>query len=174
MSKPMSMEIVVNEDKTRSLLSGNIRCLRKQLKLSQEELGHKVGLNRGNIASYEKGTAEPKICNLLRLAHLFKVSILDLTRRDLSQAESALTNAAGSPGPSIQSSFLDEYREKSDELRIVVNSIYTCQQYKARTLEGSDDRNVQTILANFEQLHDATQALMRHHAELLERLDASK
>ena len=165
-----TMEIVVNEDKTRSLLSGNIRCLRKQLKLSQEELGNKVGLNRGNIASYEKGTAEPKICNLLRLAHLFKVSILDLTRRDLSLVDHSTTNGESAAGASVQPSFLDEYREKADELRVVVNSIYTCQQYKARTLESSDDRNVQTILANFEQLHDATQALMRHHAELLKRL----
>ena len=168
----MSMETVVNDDQTRSLLSGNIRCLRKSLKLSQEELGQKVGLNRGNIASYEKGTAEPKICNLLRLAHLFKVSILDLTRRDLSQLNGESPNVTNSPNPSVQSSFLDECREKSDELRTVVNSIYTCQQYKARTLEGSEDRNVQTILANFEQLHDATQALMRHHMELIDRLSS--
>ena len=172
MSKPMSMKTVVNEDQTRSLLSSNIRCLRKQLKLSQEELGHQVGLNRGNIASYEKGTAEPKICNLLRIAHLFKVSILDLTRRDLSQLNGESPNASVAPNHSVQSSFLDECREKADELRTVVNSIYTCQQYKARTLEGSEDRNVQTILANFEQLHDATQALMRHHAELIDRLSS--
>ena len=176
MSKQPRMDALVNEDRTRSLLAGNIRCLRKHMGFSQDELGQRVGLNRGNIASYEKGTAEPKICNLLRLAHLFKVSILDLTRRDLSQpvTEGSLSNDTISPIQSINTALLDEYSEKSEELRTVVNSIYTCQQYKARTLENTDDRTVQTILANFEQLHDATLALMQHHSQLLNQLRQSE
>lgn len=67
-----------------SVLSQNIRYLRKRQELSQEELALRVGLNRGNIASYENGTAEPKICNLLKLAQIFGISVTDLTQKDLS------------------------------------------------------------------------------------------
>ena len=65
-------------------LPQNIRYLRKRQELSQEELALRIGLNRGNIASYENGTAEPKICNLLKLAQTFGIPITDLTQKDLS------------------------------------------------------------------------------------------
>ena len=70
-----------------SMLPQNIRYLRKRQELSQEELATQVGLNRGNIASYENGTAEPKICNLLKIAHLFGISIADLTQKELIREE---------------------------------------------------------------------------------------
>ena len=58
---------------TPNLLPRNIKSLRRKLRFSQEELAQKLGLNRGNIASYENGSAEPKICNLLKFASLFRV-----------------------------------------------------------------------------------------------------
>ena len=73
-------------------LNQNIRFLRKRLSLSQEELANRVGLNRGNIASYENGTAEPRICNLLKLSTLFGISIMDITQKDLSNGHN-LTRA---------------------------------------------------------------------------------
>ena len=77
----------VNEDYNlpQIYLANNIRNLRKRNSWSQEELAGKVGLNRGNIASYEKGTAEPKICNLVKIARCFGVSILELTGFDMTQ-----------------------------------------------------------------------------------------
>ena len=60
------------ESHSKIYLSGNIRFLRKQKELSQEELAVHIGLNRGNIASYEKGTAEPKFCNLVPMADFFQ------------------------------------------------------------------------------------------------------
>jgi transcriptional regulator with XRE-family HTH domain len=73
----------VNGNLNSNFLPQNLRNLRKRMNLSQEQFAKRIGLNRGNIASYEKGTAEPKICNLLKMANLFGVSILDLTARDL-------------------------------------------------------------------------------------------
>ena len=56
---------------TSDVLKLNIRYLRKKMNLSQEELANAIGLNRGNIASYESGTAEPKIANLVKMSKLF-------------------------------------------------------------------------------------------------------
>ena len=65
-------------------LADNIRYLRKQLGLSQEKLAGLLGLNRGNIASYEKGIAEPRIENLLKMIQIFKIEVKDLVEKDLA------------------------------------------------------------------------------------------
>ena len=65
-------------------LADNIKYLRKKLGLSQEKLAEILGLNRGNIASYEKGSAEPRIENLLKMMQVFKVELKDLVEKDLA------------------------------------------------------------------------------------------
>ena len=54
-----------------NFIASNLKVLRKSTGWSQTELAECVGLNRGNIASYESGCAEPSINgggNLIRVA----------------------------------------------------------------------------------------------------------
>lgn len=60
----------------------NLKHLRKSRGLSQDAFAQKVGLNRGNIVSYEKGAAEPNIRNLMRIAEFLETSIEDLVKID--------------------------------------------------------------------------------------------
>lgn len=53
--------------------------------MSQEAFAKNVGMNRGNIASYEKGTAEPGIEKLLTITQYFQVPLIDFVEKDLSQ-----------------------------------------------------------------------------------------
>ncbi len=62
-----------------------MRYLRKLSRLSQQAFAEKVGLNRGNIASYEKGTAEPSIANVLKITKFFNVDLVDFIDTDLSE-----------------------------------------------------------------------------------------
>lgn len=64
------------------LLSKNIKFLRTKAGLNQEELAEKVGLNRDNITSYERGFA-PKLDALLRIVKFFHVSVEELCELDL-------------------------------------------------------------------------------------------
>ena len=64
----------------------NLRHLRKLAGLSQEALAKNVDLNRGNIASYEKGAAEPNIANLLKITRFFQVDLVDFLDKDLSNS----------------------------------------------------------------------------------------
>lgn len=144
-------------------LSDNIRCLRKRMKISQEELANLVGLNRGNIASYEKGTAEPKICNLLKLAHVFQVSILDLTKRNLKEE----VPTAASVLTSEEQHLLNRFHLQAQELQHVVDGINSCHCYKKKTLSNSTDSHHLALMANFEQLHEVTRAMLKSHRELL-------
>ena len=149
-------------------LPQNIRCLRHKLNLSQEELATRIGLNRGNIASYEKGTAEPKICNLLKLSNLFGVSIIDLTQKDL-RCEETLTVATNNYQKVTKADreLIVQFFDRAQELNEVFESIYTCHQFKMKSLSDLP-KDMQVMMVNFEQLFDAAKSLMHNHQALLE------
>jgi transcriptional regulator with XRE-family HTH domain len=52
-----------------------LQMLRKDRKLSQEELADAIGISRQAVAKWEQGQTYPDIDNLIRLSELYKVSI---------------------------------------------------------------------------------------------------
>jgi len=60
-----------------SILSNNIKFLRKELKLSQEGLAESLGIKRSNIAAYESKNVEPRLRLILEMAKLFDINIRD-------------------------------------------------------------------------------------------------
>lgn len=153
-------------------LDKNLRFLRKSKNWSQEELANKLGLNRGNIASYEKGTAEPKICNLLKIAHVFGVSILDLTGKNLREEGISFVDYSPTGGGTavIELEKLGHYVQQVKELETVIESIHNCHCFKLKQMEELP-KDIQAIVTHFEQLYDVTQALMHSHKEILQTLD---
>jgi len=154
----------------KSILATNIRHLRKQLRLSQEDLAKRLGgLNRGNIASYEKGTAEPKICNLLNLSHFYKVSVIDLTSSDL-QCPVALGTARNNYQYELKEedkAVLEKFYEQAAELEKVMESVRVCHDFKLKSMDQMPP-GLQCVVSNFNQLGDAGKALMKAHNDLLE------
>jgi len=162
---------LVKEKKDTILLHRNIRFLRKQMKLSQEELGKRIGLNRGNIASYENGSAEPKICNLLKLSNLFGVAILDLTKRDLSVEDNLQAANEHYQAPSAnEAELLIQFAKRASELVNVINSIHTCFEYKTNSLDESTrtSKAYQMAAMKFEELFDASEELAGNHQALID------
>ena len=155
----------VNFNPDPSFLADNIRNLRKHRNWSQEELAKHVGLNRGNIASYEKGTAEPKLCNLLKIAHLFEVSVLDLLRRDLKKE----VNGNNHPQWSLNQEQWSRLVEHAEEIERVAEGIFHCHSFKMKQL-NSEDKDVKALSNQFDQLYEATRALLKSHWELLSYL----
>lgn len=153
---------------TLSSLASNIRHLRKQLSISQEELANRLGLNRGNIASYEKGTAEPKICNLLNLAHFYKVPVNDLISVDL-HCPVALKTAKDNYRYELKEEDkvkLEEFIKQAEELRTVMQSLKVCHQYQLKNVNEMP-AELQPIVSNFNQLCSAGGHLMQAHNDLL-------
>jgi transcriptional regulator with XRE-family HTH domain len=65
----------------------NLKHLRKRSSRTQEQLGQDVRLGRTTIANYEAGLSSPTDPEVLvRLSHIFEVSIDELLTRDLSVA----------------------------------------------------------------------------------------
>lgn len=154
---------------TSPFLAVNIRFLRKRKKLSQEELGQLTGLNRGNIASYENGSAEPKICNMLKLAEFFSIPLHVFARHELSNEEQ-LASVSRIQGLCPQErAKLEELRLRAQEFDQFLDGINTCFLYKAKNLEHIDNLPKEALFlkSHFEQLFEASKKLSEEHKALL-------
>jgi transcriptional regulator with XRE-family HTH domain len=153
-------------------LHRNIRFLRKAMGWSQEELAARVGLNRGNIASYENGTAEPKIGNLLKMSLLFGTSIHDLAHKDLEQEPIPGNTSLPPPLPlAFDPGALPGYASRAQELQDVMNGLRTCCKFKLKNIEEASVNDLQIVAMHFEELFNAAQSLMQEHLALLQLLD---
>jgi transcriptional regulator with XRE-family HTH domain len=63
----------LNVDKTTKEFGARIRGRRKELAMSQEQLGEVAGLHRTYIGHLERGEVNPSLVNILRVAKALKV-----------------------------------------------------------------------------------------------------
>jgi len=68
-----------------SFIRTNIKYLRKQKGLTQEQLAARVGIKRSLIGAYEEGRAEPNITNLIRFSEVFEVGMDVFLNRNLTE-----------------------------------------------------------------------------------------
>jgi transcriptional regulator with XRE-family HTH domain len=67
-----------------TLISSNIKILRKKTGFTQEQLAMKIGVKRSVLGAYEEGRAEPGLQNLINLASELNVSVDELISQDFS------------------------------------------------------------------------------------------
>ena len=157
--------IDLNNDSPNFNLPSNLRALRKRMKWSQEELAERLGLNRGNIASYESGTAEPKICNLVKFARLFNISIFDLTHNNLKD-ETLFVRATQRQNGRPEFPAIDQYAAEAKEFESAIKGLECIFKMKLR--EANDlPENIQFFKNQFEQLHNVARHILRSHDELI-------
>ncbi|MEM9300352.1 MAG: XRE family transcriptional regulator [Bacteroidota bacterium] len=73
-----------------SLISENIKFLRKQLGLTQGQFAEQIGIKRSLVGAYEESRADPRISNLIKMAALFGTSVDILINKNvmrLSESE---------------------------------------------------------------------------------------
>jgi len=58
-----------------SVLGDRLKQLRKQYKLTQEEVSEKLGLLRGTYSNYENGSREPDLALIKKFARFYEVSV---------------------------------------------------------------------------------------------------
>ncbi len=66
-----------------SLVSENIKYLRKLNGLTQEQFSRRIGIKRSLLGAYEEARANPNPNNLIAIAKAFNVSVENLQRHDL-------------------------------------------------------------------------------------------
>jgi transcriptional regulator with XRE-family HTH domain len=67
-----------------SIVSNNIRILRKQMGFTQEQFAERIGIKRSLLGAYEEGRADPRLNNLQNMATEFGIPVDLLLNRDLS------------------------------------------------------------------------------------------
>lgn len=65
-----------------TILSENLKILRKKYNLTQLDVANQLGIGRTTYLSYEKGTNEPNINLLIKLSNLFSITIDELLSKN--------------------------------------------------------------------------------------------
>jgi transcriptional regulator with XRE-family HTH domain len=170
-------------------LADNIKYLRKKLGLSQEKLADLLGLNRGNIASYEKGSAEPRIENLIKMMQVFKVEVKDLVEKDLAGIEKLDQEISSLKENESYSDFLVKW-EKGRLLKRLVNRDERIQQFVKQSeemhkiLEGfklfhkykmengrTVSEDVKKIADDYEKLLEVMEVMLQTDRQMIEYLE---
>ena len=66
----------------------NLKIIRKNKKMSQEQLAEKVNVSRQSVSKWETGEAYPEMNNILELCKIFNCKINDLIHNDMSDISS--------------------------------------------------------------------------------------
>ncbi|MEL6843457.1 MAG: helix-turn-helix transcriptional regulator, partial [Bacteroidota bacterium] len=142
-----------------SIIARNLRYLRKNKKLSQEGLAKMVEMNRGNIASYEKGTAEPNVAKLIRKSQFFAVRLGDFIQKDLEE----LANKPKDHRPDFQTLEELQSRKSSAEIEAVLLSFERFERIYLGQLEMHHFQ-----LAKYGEASSEMRRLINDHERLLE------
>ena len=66
-------------------LSHNLKKIRKEHNLSQEQLAEKLGVSRQSVSKWENGEAYPEMDKMIQLCQLFNLNIDDLLNQDITE-----------------------------------------------------------------------------------------
>ena len=77
-----------------SLVSENIKYLRKKLGLTQEQFAERIGIKRSLLGAYEEARADPRISNLINMAKVFGTSVDIMINKDVSKLSDSEINTS--------------------------------------------------------------------------------
>ena len=128
-----------------NFLSSNIKFLRKQRKLSQQQLADDLGVKRSNIAAYETKNVEPRLALINEMAMYFSVPLEDMVITDLKAAH--LNGAVNGlrTDKSLPATSVDEIAQLSSKIHRMLDGFKVFYEFKKKMKEESDDAPVGDI-----------------------------
>ena len=69
------------------MFSSNLKRIRKEHNLSQEQLADKLGVSRQSVSKWESGSAYPEMDKVLQICKMFDLNIDELLNQDLKKIE---------------------------------------------------------------------------------------
>ena len=94
----------------------NLYALRKEAKMSQENLAEKVGVSRQSVSKWENGEAYPEMDNILKICKIFHCKINDLVHEDIQDIDSL--------DEEIKMKVVKLEKKKQKELKVISKIIY--------------------------------------------------
>jgi len=74
----LSKIYIMDEEQLKSLFGANVRTVRKNYQLTQEQLAELIGLEPANVSKMENGTHFPSLKTLVKLVDVFGLDISNL------------------------------------------------------------------------------------------------
>lgn len=74
------------------MIGKNLKFLRKNKKISQEELSNSLGLTRSSYSGYENEVAEPNVQNLLKFSEFYGIPVDVLVKKHLADLDPSKWN----------------------------------------------------------------------------------
>lgn len=75
------------------MLSSNIKYLRQEKNISQQELAQILKIPRTTLGDYERAKTEPNIATIIKLSQYFKVDLDNFLKQDLSKSKLRINNS---------------------------------------------------------------------------------
>lgn len=169
----------------------NLKFLRKKQGMSQGQLADNLALNRGNIASYEKGIAEPSMDNLMKIVKYFNIEFRDLVETDLANREAVraeLEKLGESTSNHLASSIneddlkaelisnkrkLENFVNQSDSMQKILDGFRQFHKYKM-TQNDNISEEVKRMAENYEELLDLMQSLLNLNQDIMQSIGTAK
>lgn len=168
------------------MISDNIRYLRNKKGISQTALADAIGLKRGNIASYEKGLAQPNIESLLKLADYFGVDLNMMLKEDISQQDTlkerresshSITDNFNLKGlkDRIQSlkgtkdslSQVTQLKNQNADIKKMLEGFKSYQQFRMDKLQYHKDNELLKLATDYDKLLELLETVLQSNKELI-------
>lgn len=101
-----------------TLVSKNIKFLRKKYGLTQEQFSEKIGIKRSLLGAYEEGRADPRLNNLLNISKKFNVSVDTLISKNIENAPDSVFHPPEQPGQNEKFKVLAITTDRNEEENI--------------------------------------------------------
>ena len=103
-----------------SFLNSNIKHLRKEKNLTQNDLALKIGIKRSLVGAYEEHRAEPKLATMQKLSYLFQVPLDTLVNSDLMKSGRSVD--VDTTGKTLRVLPIVVDREEKEQISLVAES----------------------------------------------------
>ena len=153
--------------------------------MSQEALAKGIGLKRGNIASYEKGSAEPNLNNLLKISKYFSVDIGQLIEIDLEillqPFENTDQKVSNNSQPLVvenkivdklinNKEQLEQFRQRSDDMVKILEGFRQFHKFKMES-SGEITEDVRKMAMDYERLLDILDEVLKSNKSIIELME---
>ncbi|MCB2220416.1 MAG: helix-turn-helix domain-containing protein [Bacteroidetes bacterium] len=171
----------------------NLKFLRLEKKLSQDALAQKIGMNRGNIASYEKGTAEPSLKNLLKITQYFNVNLNAFLEGNFENQHEFLHHVSQEDqirinGDAVSETLwadtfrekmminkhsLEEFRKRSDEMSMILEGFRQFHKFKMESGKPISD-DVRKMAMDYEKLLEVLEDVLKTNKNIIHILEQNE
>gem|GEM_PF-614144 len=165
--------------KKHSVLSNNIKYLRKKLGYNQEQLAQALTINRSNIAAYEAKNVEPRLRIILEMSELFDIDLktflqtyiddeIDLSK--IRQSKNAGKSSQMSNTRLDTNINLDDFVEKSAKIKKILIGLKSFHQFRKN---NNDERTPkeENILSDIDNFIMLMEHLLLNNENLVKSLN---